>query len=82
MDKIIHDTEKRLADKGIHISLTNQAKEKIIDESFDSNFGARPIKRYVQRNIESLIANAIVQDKIHFNSSIMIDVSHDKFIIK
>ena len=82
LDKIIHDTEKRLADKGIHISLTNQAKEKIINESFDSNFGARPIKRYVQRNIESLIANAIVQDKIHFNSSITIDVSHDEFIIK
>ena len=80
LDKIILDTEKRLADKRIHISLSDRAKEKIINESFDANFGARPIKRYVQRNIESLIANAIIQDKIHFNSSIVIDVNDDKFI--
>ena len=81
LDKIIKDMEKRLQDKRLHIILSDKAKNKIIEESYDINFGARPIKRYVQRNIETLIANAIIMDKITPNSTINIDISNDKFII-
>ena len=81
LDKIIKDMEKRLQDKRLHIILSDKAKNKIIEESYDINFGARPIKRYVQRNIETLIANAIIMDKISPNSTINIDISNDKFII-
>ena len=47
-------------------------KETIINNSYNINFGARPIKRYIQRNIESLIANNIILDKIKINSNIKI----------
>ena len=62
------------------IQLTTTAKEKIIEESYDENFGARPIKRYVSRNIESLLANAIIQNKIEFSSTVTIDYQNGKFI--
>ena len=82
LDKIIGDMEERLKDKRLHITLTDKAKMKVIEESFDPNFGARPIKRYVQRNVESLIANAIIMDKIKFNSHITVDVLNDEFTLK
>ena len=82
LDKIIKEVEMRLKDKRLTITLTKEAKEKVLNESFDSNFGARPIKRYVQRNIESLIANAIIQDKISVNSTITITTENNQFILK
>ena len=82
LDKIIHEIEVRLHDKRIKISLTEEAKNLIIDSAYDENFGARPIKRFVQRNIESLIANAILQDKIKYNSTITIDACEGKFLLK
>ena len=82
LDKIIKDVELRLSDKNIKINLTLDAKEKVIDDSYDVSFGARPIKRYVQRNIESLIANNIILDIIKVNSNITIDFDNNEFIIK
>ena len=82
LDKIIADLELRLKDKRLKISLTDKAKDFVINESYDENYGARPIKRYVQRNIETLLANYIIQDKIKFNSSVLIDVDDNKFVIK
>ena len=82
LDNIIKNIEYRLNDKQIKIKLTEKAKQYIIDNSYDESFGARPIKRYVSKNIESLIANSILEDKIKFNSIITIDLDHDKFIIK
>ncbi len=82
LNKIIMELETRLKDKNIKIHLTQEAQEKIIEESYDATFGARPIKRYVQRNIESLIAKNIILDKIKFNSTITIDVKNHELIIK
>ena len=82
LDKIINDVEIRLKDKNIRINLTNSAKDKVINESYDVSFGARPIKRYVGRNIETLIANNIILENIKFNSEIVIDVVNDAFVIK
>ena len=81
LDKIIKEIENRLKDKRLHIILTNNAKEFIIDHAFDVNFGARPIKRFVQRNIESLLAKAIINDTIKVNSTVTVDVKDDKFIL-
>ena len=82
LDNIIHNIEMRLSDKLIKINLTDNAKKHIIDSSYDESFGARPIKRYVVKNIETLIANNIIQDKIKYNSTITIDVSNDTYFIK
>jgi len=82
LNKIISDLEQRLKDKGLKIILTSSAIEMIIENSYDPNFGARPIKRYVQRNIESLIAKNIIQDKIKPNSTITIDTDNQELILK
>ena len=82
LDKIIIDIEKRLQDKRLKIELTDKAKKYIIDNSYDEKFGARPIKRYVSRNIETLIANNIINNNIKFNDHIIIDIENNEFIIK
>ena len=82
LDNIIKSIEDRLKDNRLSINLTDKAKEYIIDSSYNESFGARPIKRYVTKNIESLIANNILEDNIKYNSTITIDVKDNKFIIK
>ena len=82
LNKIIKDIEYRLKDKNIKINVTDKAKEFIVNASYDEKYGARPIKRYVQRNVETLIAEAIINDKISFGSTITIDVDNDKLILK
>ena len=82
LDNIIKNIEDRLKDKQIKITLTDKAKKHIIDNSYNESFGARPIKRYVSKNIESLIANNIISDNIKFNSTITIDVDNNTYIIK
>ena len=82
VDKIIKEVENRLKDKGLKITLSKEAKDKIIEEAYDEKFGARPIRRYISRNIETMLANNIIEDKIHYNDSIIIDVMNHEFIIK
>ena len=82
LDKIISEIEYRLRDKKLTIKVTDKAKEFIIDNSYDEKYGARPIKRYVSRNIETLIAKAIINEDVKFNSTVTIDINNDKFIIK
>ena len=82
LDKIISEIEQRLSDKNIHIVLTPQAKDYIINNSFDERYGARPIKRYVSRNIETLIANNLIMGNIKFSSTITIDIDNDNIVLK
>ena len=81
LDKLIHDIELRLQDKRIKINLTDNARKYIIDNSYNEIYGARPIKRYVSRNVETMIANMIIEDKIMYNSTITIDIENDKLKI-
>ena len=82
LDNIIHNIESRLQDKQLKINLTKQAKDYVIESSYNESFGARPIKRYVTQNIESLIANNILENNIKYNSTITIDIKDNQFIIK
>ena len=82
LDKIIKEIENRLSDKKIKINLSKDAREYIIENAYDERFGARPIKRFVSRNLETLIAQNIIADKIKFNSTIDVDVKDNKLIIK
>ena len=82
LNKIISDIEYRLRDKNLHISLTNSAKEYIINESYDEKYGARPIKRFVQRNIETLIAESIIKDQTKYGETITIDIDNNKLKIQ
>ena len=82
LDKIIKDIEYRLKDKNLHLNITNTAKEYIINSSYDEKYGARPIKRFVQRNIETLIAEAIINNHIKYNDTITIDLIDNKLVLK
>lgn len=82
LDNIIQNIESRLQDKQLKINLTKQAKDYVIESSYNESFGARPIKRYVTQNIESLIANNILENNIKYNSTITIDIKDNQFIIK
>ena len=82
LDKIISDIEKRLDDKKIKLNLTSAAKDYIINNSFDEKYGARPIKRFVSRNLETLLATEIINDNIKFGETVNIDVKDDQLIIK
>ena len=82
LDKIINDIEFRLSDKHIKIELSDKAKEYIIDNSYDERYGARPIKRFVSKNLETLLAREIINDNIKFNSTVFIDYDGNKLTIK
>ncbi len=82
LDKIIHDIEKRLSDKQLHITLTDKAKNYIVENSYDERYGARPIKRFVTKTVENLIANEIINNDVKFGSTITIDVNDDLYIQK
>ncbi len=81
LDKIISEIEVRLVPSNIHVELTNPAREKIIEESYDKNYGARPIKRYVTKNVENLLANLILEDKVKFNDTLVVDCQENSFMI-
>ena len=82
LDKIVKEIQDRLSDKKIKIILSDKAKKYIVEESYDEKYGARPIKRFVSRNIETLIAKSIISGEIKFNSTILIDVLGNQFNAK
>ncbi len=82
LDKIIKETEIRLKDLNLTIELTKAAKDYIIEEAYEPEYGARPIKRYVTRNIETLLANKIIKDEINYGFKVIIDVKENELIVK
>ena len=80
LDKIIKELEDRLTDINIHIELTNSAREELINEGYDINYGARPLKRLVSRIIETDLAKLIISGDIKVGDNILIDYK-DTFII-
>ncbi len=81
LDRIIEVVNNHLKQVKLHIDLTKKAKDFIIDKAYTKEFGARPIKRFVTKNIETLIAESLLQEKIHENDKLLIDCEDDKFTI-
>ena len=82
LDKIINDVNNRLKDRNIVISLTDKAKDYVINSSYDESYGARPIKRFVSQNIETMIAMDLINNKIQDNSKIVVDVENNNLVLK
>ena len=82
LDKIIMEIEERLQDQKIKIELTCQARDFIIEASYDEAYGARPIKRYVSRNLETLLANSILMEQIHPNTTVTVDVENNQLVLR
>ena len=74
---IIADLNKRLADRELTVELSNAAEKFIIDQAYDPVYGARPLKRYIQKYVETLSAKLILEDKVDQGDTIYIDVDGD-----
>ncbi len=70
---LIADTNKRLADREIQVSLTDAAKAFVVEHGYDPVYGARPLKRYLQKYVETLAAKIILQDQVRAGDTIVID---------
>jgi ATP-dependent Clp protease ATP-binding subunit ClpB len=77
VDLMMASLNARLADRQLHISLTDEAKAYCIDKGYDPVFGARPLKRYLQQNVETLAARIILGNEVHEGSTIMIEKKGD-----
>ena len=77
LDKIIHDIEKRLIDLNIHIELTDSARKNMIDQGFDVNYGARPLKRLVSHIVETELSKMIINDELKYGNKVIIDYDTD-----
>ena len=75
---LVADINKRLADKELVVALSDSAKQFIVDNGYDPVYGARPLKRYLQKNVETLAARLILSDGVHTGDTIRIDVVDGK----
>ena len=82
LDKIIKDLENRLIDHHIKIQITDEARKKFIEEGYDINFGARPLKRLVGKTIEVDLSKLIIEGKLHEYDTVIVDYNDDNFIVK
>ena len=82
LDKIIKEIENRLKDINIKINVTERAKEQLINDGYDINYGARPLKRLVSRTIETLLSKKIIAGQIKPNDTVIIDYEDDNYMIK
>lgn len=81
LDKLISDLNKRLKDKNINLSLTDKAKNFIVDSGFDHNYGARPLKRFIVKNLETILAKGLIDNTIKVGDKLIVDVDKDKLTI-
>ncbi len=79
---IIDDVNKRLADKELTVKLTSAAEKYVIDHGYDPVYGARPLKRYVQKYVETLAAKLILAGNVNTGDTITIDVENDELVAR
>ena len=82
LDLLIEDLNKRLAEQEISVELTNSAKDYLITNGYDAIYGARPLKRFVQKKVETLIAREIIKQTILPKQKVTIDCKNDELVIK
>ncbi len=82
VDLLITDLNRRLADKNLSVTLTQGAKEFIIDASYDPLYGARPLRRYVQHTVETLISRKIIADEVAPGEVLTVDVEDGALTVR
>jgi len=82
VDLLITDLNKRLEDREIKIAVTETAKDYIIEHGYDPIYGARPLKRYLQKNLETLVAKLILSDRLGMNQQVTVDVEQGALVAR
>ena len=81
LDLQVEDLNRRLSDKRIAVSLSQKAKDAIVSEGYDPLYGARPLKRLLQRKVETLIGRMIIADEIPDGSRVTVDYDGQKYTV-
>jgi ATP-dependent Clp protease ATP-binding subunit ClpB len=74
VDLLLADVTKRLAERGIAITVSAEAKKHIAQAGYDPVYGARPLKRYIQRELETRVGRALIADELHIGSAVLVGV--------
>lgn len=82
LDKLVDDLNKKIKHQRISISLTEKAKEFIVENGYDHNYGTRPLKRYLSKNLETLLAKKLISGDVISGDNLTIDISNDELVIK
>ena len=82
IDLLVADVNKRLADREISIFLTDDAKKYVVDGGYDPNYGARPLKRFLQKHVDTLAAKLMLQGDVGAQDTIIIDVEDGKLVAR
>ncbi|WP_416828732.1 ATP-dependent chaperone ClpB [Ectobacillus polymachus] len=82
IDKMIHELSERLEQRNIILTLTDEAKQLIADAAFDPAYGARPLKRYIQRQVETKLARELIAGTIQDESTVVIDAQNGELVVE
>ena len=81
VDLMVGELDKRLADQELSLELTDAAKDQVIENGYDPLYGARPLKRYLQKYVETLAARKILSGDVHAGDTLVLDVQNGEFIV-
>ena len=81
VDLMVGELDKRLADQELSLELTDAAKDQVIENGYDPVYGARPLKRYLQKYVETLAARKILSGDVHAGDTLVLDVQNGEFIV-
>ena len=81
VDLMVSELDKRLADQELSLELTEAAKNQVIENGYDPVYGARPLKRYLQKYVETLAARKILSGDVHAGDTLVLDVQNGEFIV-
>jgi ATP-dependent Clp protease ATP-binding subunit ClpB len=82
IDNLVASLRARLADKTLKLEITDKAKDFVIDQGFDPVYGARPLKRFLQSRVETLIARTILSGDLAAGSTIVVDVQDGELVCR
>jgi ATP-dependent Clp protease ATP-binding subunit ClpB len=82
VDLMLADLRRRLKDKELSVSVSERAKDFIVEQGYDHIYGARPLKRYIQRNVETLIAKAIISKDLSPGTELKVDFDGTKLVLE
>ena len=82
VDLMVQELDRRLSDQELSLELTDSARSHVIEEGYDPVYGARPLKRYLQKYVETLAARKILSGDVHAGDTLVLDVQDGNFIVK
>ena len=81
LDKLIQEMEDRLKEDNIHITLTDAAKDYLVENGYDVTYGARPLKRLLSRTVETSLAKVLINNEVKFGMELIVDYKDNNFVI-